>query len=145
MLLFLKVSPNINRKCVRCWWRASLPDMGWQYWAGWALSGWRESSQDWAGRCWDVDHLPHSVSQPPGDDQQCLLPLQQDKHWARLQLCGEPHPLPGRLVTSSCDIFQIVIKWVAHSVATPALLCHKEPAQGTQSPLLGALGRNALY
>ena len=26
---------------------------------------------------------------------------------------------------------------VAHSVATPALLCHKEPAQGTQSPLLG--------
>ena len=27
---------------------------------------------------------------------------------------------------------------MAHSVATPALLCHKEPAQGTQSPLLGA-------
>ena len=25
-----------------------------------------------------------------------------------------------------------------HSDATPALLCHKEPAQGTQSPLLGA-------
>ena len=24
-----------------------------------------------------------------------------------------------------------------HSDATPALLCHKEPAQGTQSPLLG--------
>ena len=24
-------------------------------------------------------------------------------------------------------------------------LCHKEPAQGTQSPLLGALGRNAPY
>ena len=24
---------------------------------------------------------------------------------------------------------------MAHSVATPALLCHKEPAQGTQSPL----------
>ena len=23
-----------------------------------------------------------------------------------------------------------------HEVATPALLCHKEPAQGTQSPLL---------
>ena len=35
-------------------------------------------------------------------------------------------------------LFQIVIKWVAHSVATPALLCNKEPAQGTQSPLLGA-------
>ena len=35
-------------------------------------------------------------------------------------------------------LFQIVIKWVAHSVATPAFLCHKEPAQGTQSPLLGA-------
>ena len=32
---------------------------------------------------------------------------------------------------------------MAHSVATPALLCHKEPAQGIQSPLLGALGRNA--
>ena len=29
-----------------------------------------------------------------------------------------------------------------HSDATPALLCHKEPAQGTQSPLLGALGRS---
>ena len=28
-------------------------------------------------------------------------------------------------------VFQIVIKWEAHSVATPALLCHKEPAQGT--------------
>ena len=42
-------------------------------------------------------------------------------------------------------LFQIVIKWVAHSVTTPALLCHKEPAQGTQSPLLGALGRNAPY
>ena len=27
-----------------------------------------------------------------------------------------------------------------HDVATPALLCHKEPAQGTQNPLLGALG-----
>ena len=25
-----------------------------------------------------------------------------------------------------------------HSDASPALLCHKEPAQGTQSPLLGA-------
>ena len=25
-----------------------------------------------------------------------------------------------------------------HCVATPALLCHKKPAQGTQSPLLGA-------
>ena len=25
-----------------------------------------------------------------------------------------------------------------HSDAAPALLCHKEPAQGTQSPLLGA-------
>ena len=34
---------------------------------------------------------------------------------------------------------------VAHSVTTPALLCRKEPAQGTQSPLLGALGRNAPY
>ena len=32
-----------------------------------------------------------------------------------------------------------------HGVATPALLCHKEPAQGTQSPLLGALRRNAPY
>ena len=30
-------------------------------------------------------------------------------------------------------------------IASPALLCHKEPAQGTQSPLLGALGRNAPY
>ena len=29
-----------------------------------------------------------------------------------------------------------------HSVAIPALLCHKEPAQGTQSPHWGALGRN---
>ena len=29
-------------------------------------------------------------------------------------------------------------------IASPALLCHKEPAQGTQSPLLGALGRNAV-
>ena len=28
------------------------------------------------------------------------------------------------------------------SDARPALLCHKEPAQGTQSPLLGVLGRN---
>ena len=27
------------------------------------------------------------------------------------------------------------------SVATPALLCHKEPARRIQSPLLGALGR----
>ena len=25
-----------------------------------------------------------------------------------------------------------------HSDAAPALLCHKEPAQGTKSPLLGA-------
>ena len=47
-----------------------------------------------------------------------------------------PRPSQVRPVTS---LFQIVIKWVAHSVATPALLCHKEPAQGTQSPLLGAL------
>ena len=52
-------------------------------------------------------------------------------------------PMPTRW---DCDteclarnlLFQIVIKWLAHSVATPALLCHKEPAQGTQSPLLGA-------
>ena len=43
------------------------------------------------------------------------------------------------------DIFQNVMKWGGHSVATPTLLCHKEPAQGTQSPLLGALGRNAPY
>ena len=28
-----------------------------------------------------------------------------------------------------------------HSVATPALLCHKEPARRIQSPLLGALER----
>ena len=28
-----------------------------------------------------------------------------------------------------------------HSDASQGLLCHKEPAQGTQSPLLGALGR----
>ena len=27
-----------------------------------------------------------------------------------------------------------------HDVSTPALLCHKELAQGTQSPLLGSLG-----
>ena len=39
----------------------------------------------------------------------------------------------------------ILEKQVAHGVATPALLCHKEPAHGTQSPLLGALGRNAPY
>ena len=26
---------------------------------------------------------------------------------------------------------------MGHSFALPALLCHKEPAQGTQSPLLG--------
>ena len=45
----------------------------------------------------------------------------------------------------SNTLFQIVIKWVVHSVATPVLLCHKEPAQGTQSPLLGALGLNASY
>ena len=29
-----------------------------------------------------------------------------------------------------------------HNVAAPALLCHKESAQGTQSPLVAALGRN---
>ena len=29
-----------------------------------------------------------------------------------------------------------------HRVASPALLCHKEPAQGTQSPLLGVLGHS---
>ena len=43
------------------------------------------------------------------------------------------------LLVSTVVVFQIVIKWVkwvAHSVATPALLCHKEPAQGTQSPIL---------
>ena len=28
---------------------------------------------------------------------------------------------------------------MAHSVATPALLCQKDTAQGTQSPLLGAI------
>ena len=28
-----------------------------------------------------------------------------------------------------------------HGVATPALLCHKEPARRIQSPLLGALER----
>ena len=27
---------------------------------------------------------------------------------------------------------------MVHNAAPPALLCHKEPAQGTQSPLLGA-------
>ena len=55
--------------------------------------------------------------------------------------------LTGGGVSQECSglLFQIVIKWVAHSVATPALLCHKEPAQGTQSSLLGALGRNAPY
>ena len=30
-----------------------------------------------------------------------------------------------------------------HSVAPPALLCHKEPARLIQSPLLGALERKA--
>ena len=30
----------------------------------------------------------------------------------------------------SSALFQIVINWAAHSVVTPALLCHKEPAQG---------------
>ena len=37
------------------------------------------------------------------------------------------------------------VELCSHDVATPVLLCHKEPAQGTQSPLLGALGRNAPY
>ena len=31
-----------------------------------------------------------------------------------------------------------------HDVATPALLCHKELAQGTQRPLPGDLGGNSL-
>ena len=31
----------------------------------------------------------------------------------------------------------------AHSDASPALLCHKEPAQGTHSPLLGTLLQSA--
>ena len=30
------------------------------------------------------------------------------------------------VLVSTSLLFQIVIKWVAHSVATPALLCHKD-------------------
>ena len=49
---------------------------------------------------------------------------------------------PGRALAANCqsegrrwggehftNTFQIVIKWLAHSDATPALLCHKEPAK----------------
>ena len=35
------------------------------------------------------------------------------------------------------DLFRIVMKSVAHSVATPALLCHKEPSQGMHNAPMG--------
>ena len=81
----------------------------------------------------------------------------QDRPWARppaaVRMLGEtevvsPPTIPSIRLghsRSEIEIFQIVIKWGAHSVATPALLCRKEPARDTRSPLLGALVRNAPY
>ena len=37
------------------------------------------------------------------------------------------------------SVLSLSLVEMVHSVAPPALLCHKEPAQGTQSPLLRAL------
>ena len=46
------------------------------------------------------------------------------------------------IFSSQCHLGQIMFcsDWLDldHSVATQALLCHKDTAQGTQSPLLGA-------
>ena len=71
-------------------------------------------------------------------------------HRARDQLGGVQHQRgggdggrgdsPGQSVALSLvQIVKIVRSdWLDHTDATPALLFHKEPAQGTQSPLLGA-------
>ena len=50
---------------------------------------------------------------------------------------GDVHPQEsGALAVTRLEIIILL---------TPALLCHKEPAQGTQTPLLGALGRNGVF
>ena len=51
-----------------------------------------------------------------------------------VQYSSHFHKLVIRLsisIAKDIHLFQIAIKWVAHSVSTPVLLCHKEPAQGT--------------
>ena len=52
----------------------------------------------------------------------------------------QPHQ-PGPLsLVEECRGLALIGREL-HSVAAPALLCHKEPARRIQSPLLGALER----
>ena len=53
----------------------------------------------------------------------------------QIEFKAEWSTLIGPDPSRHCDL----IGWDHIIDATPALLCHKEPAQGTQSPLLGAL------
>ena len=57
----------------------------------------------------------------------------QDSHWSSSYIAG----------ISLVESFR-VLKYI-HSVATPALLCHKEPAQGTQSPHWGVFRPKAQH
>ena len=66
-----------------------------------------------------------------------------DHHWRRGSTINQSGALSlvGRveILLSLVESF-IQLKYF-HGVATPALLCHKEPARRIQSPLLGALER----
>ena len=54
-----------------------------------------------------------------------------------ISLCGHAREILPGFVLSLVETFR-VMKYF-HSVATPALLCHKDTAQGTQISLLGVL------
>ena len=49
-----------------------------------------------------------------------------------------PGPVSASLPALRRDISRLCSDWLDHDVATPALLYHKEPAQDTQSSLIGA-------
>ena len=83
---------------------------------------------------------PHSwpgLRAPPSPPEACQGSLQfspvstyiQDSHWSS-----------SYITALSLDESFRVLKYF-HSVAMPALLCHKEPGRRIQSPLLGALER----
>ena len=68
---------------------------------------------------------------PPGDVQSSVPPYQS----GALSLVGRVEILLSLLVETLRELKYF------HDVATPALLCHKEPARHIQGPLLGALDR----
>ena len=102
-------------------------------------AGWKEIIKEvWN---WSLLYLPFPSNQL---DQMLILHTEREG--------GAHHHLPAAAqpqvqLPLHSPAVQRIRGWATsvRGVATPALLCHKEPARRIQSPLLGALGRNAPY